>query len=420
MNGKNDRKAPAPVNPALLGEARKLRMGLNTPEMRAYWQERILDSKAAPPLTQEAAIGLLLETKAEDGTPIGWSLLRENLKRIITPMAKHPSEAKVAFLVKAANSTNPSIAAAAFRTAAATRPISGKIIIIAKERKEKAEAELAEKGDAADVLSAVDEFLGIIKLMEGIAKGGKEQLAAMDQLLGMYASDHGKKFGYLASFVKHRHARAMKTAIEGEPSKQVHAILVLKLFEKHNIPVDGTKAHVRIAVDALLEKGPEGWKGVLKIQFLELAPLIATSRSLNTAPFLASMVKGCDPVAVSRALDLAFGLEQIPADVVEAAISVKDDARVKSASVDFLHTLQLLQAVDEGGDGQFAAAETLVKKAGSGKPGFRKVLLALGAEMRAVSTEPSGSTPEEKQSQRDSAERIIALLAKAGIEVSSS
>ncbi len=416
VEGPAKKGAPVQVDPVLLGEVRKLKLGINSNQARAFWQGKIRDSKAVPPLTQEAAIGLLLETKSEDGIFIGWSLLRQNLKHIIIPMANNPSAAKVKFLVKAVKS-NPPIAVAAFKAAAASRPISAKIITIAKEMKAK-EAELAKDEYTAPVLSAAVEFLEVDNLMNGIAKGLGEQLAAMDQLFSMYASDHGKRFGYLADFLIHRRARSMRFAIEGKKTiDQEHAISVLRLFEKHKIVVDGTKEHVRIAVDALLEKGPEGWKGVLVSKFSELAPLIATSNSLNKGHFLASVVKGCEPALVSRALDLVFMLEQVPAEVVKAAMDVKDDPRVKSISIDFLQTLQLLQALEKSGDQQFAAAEALVKKARLDKPGFRMVLHELGAEMKDVSMEPAGPTPEEMQHQKDSAERVLAMLAKAGIDV---
>jgi hypothetical protein len=209
----------------------------------------------------------------------------------------------------------------------------------------------------------------------------------------------------------------MKDALEGKSDQQLQAILSLQLFEKHNLIVGGTKAHNQVVVDALLEKGPDGWKGVLKDQFAGLAPLIMASHSPKKAAFLASLIKSGNPAMVSRALDVSLVLPQTPEEIVEATKSVKDDVKVKAMAEDFLDTVQLLEKVDLGNGEQFEAAEALVKKAGPGKPGLMMALHKLGLEMKDVFIEPSGSTPEEKGSQKESALKIIAMLARIGIKV---
>ncbi|MDD5171591.1 MAG: hypothetical protein PHF60_00990 [Candidatus ainarchaeum sp.] len=472
--------------PMSMDDIPKKLLDFETPGIKQFWHERIRDSRAVAPLTQEAAIGIMLEAKTEDGKLPGWSLLRENLKHIIIPMADHPSEKKVAFLVKAAKSDTPSIAEAAFRATASMKPIPGEMITIAKERKQKAEADRAAKVEApkeireallsalrsalaaresakqaaveaisicndteatpqptakakrkealetlaairkedqearsrvTQVLTATAEFLDIVERRRNIAKGGKDELISMDELLGMYASDHGIRFGYMAPFIKRRHEKAMKDALEGNSDQQSRAILILQLFERHNLIVGGTKAHNQTVVDALLEKGPDGWKGVLKDQFPGLAPLIISSQSSKKVPFLASLVQSGNPIIVSRALDASLVLEQTPEEIVATAESMKDDVKLNAIVADFLDTVQLLGKVDLGNGEQFEAAEALVKKVRQGKPGFIVALHRLGFEMRDVFMEPSGSTHEEQLSQRQSAGKILVMLDGIGIKV---
>ena len=86
---------------------------------------------------------MLLETKSDKGVYTGWSILRENLRKLVVEVAYHPSEKKVRFLKKAIRASNQNIAIAGLKAVVASGKID--LELVKEARKRKADAE--EKGE---------------------------------------------------------------------------------------------------------------------------------------------------------------------------------------------------------------------------------------------------------------------------------
>lgn len=451
-----------------LGSIPQKLVDLNNPVVKEFWEERIRDREASAPLTQQAAIGVMLDMPLEGTKNPGWSLLRMNLKHIVIPMALLDAEKKVAFLKTAVKSDNPAIAKAAFQIVSSLKPIPGEIITLAKQRKEKAECEFKaakearegllgslrsaltarhtdpakrqEARDAIGIIRAADkardtdpaalypasllastsEFLDMVALRTKIAAGGGKEIDGMTALLKAYSRDQGARFAYMAPFIINKHEKAMKDVLSGKLEQQEQAIHLLTLYETWGVKVHGRKDAPQQVVDKLLDQGPEAWYGFLKAHLGGLAYSVLMSRSEMKIDFLKAMAGSNDRKTSQTAFDIVLALPEIPEDFHKLATAIRaDESRSASHLIadDFLHNLSLLELVDMGNGDQFKAVLGLINKYHSGRSDLHPLMQKLAAEMVDIVRDPGGSTEDEKVAQRLSALDMVVALFKSGIKV---
>ncbi|NYZ73776.1 hypothetical protein H0O00_01410 [Candidatus Micrarchaeota archaeon] len=424
--------------------------------------------RAINPPTQEFAITKLLE-QPQSGDPKThtWTLLRDNIEAVGPAIIASPSPKKIEFLKNMFESENPKTATAAFHMVAPMKQVPEELVATAKERKQKAEADIiavkearegligplrsmlaarhtntAKRQEAkgiiasirekerqasgpAEMLSATSEFIDMAELTKKIAKGGQDELQGMDTLLGMFASDRGVRFGYIAPFIAYRHARAMKDVLspDSDLKKQTHALNVLSIYEVHDVKANGIKNNTRYVVDALLDKEPEGWNGILKAYMRGLTFPIMASESKNKLGFLMAMASTEEPQTVQAAFDAVFWMEYIPEEFSVQASAIKADegkAVLHPIMDDFLDTLRLMDLVEMGNGEQFTAAMALISKYRSGRSALAPVMHGLGIEMVDVMRFPGGSSEDEKVAQRLSALDVVVALIMSHVKVQDS
>jgi len=430
--------------------------------IKDFWQAKVRGENEEGPLTQQKALSILLETKAEDGKRLGWSFLREQLRHIIIPMALNTSEAKYQFLARAARNENPAIMEAAFKVAASSESIPAEMIKTAKERKASAEDELgaaaaaregllgklrsalaARHNDATkrqeareaipairktdedatphtEALSAASEFLDMVNLRKRISKGSTEGLESLDRMLTIYAADHGQRFSYLSPFIRRTYDAAMQDILGGDETKQLHALNALSIFDGRHVTAGPVRNAVNHALAQRIDKGPEAWNGILVSYLGAITDPIVTGDSSRKMEFLMAMAGREDAKTVQAAFNAVLWVEGVPDGFKALAQSIKADEGknvLHPITEDFLDTMRLVELVGMGNGDQFTAATALVDKYRSGKRALGAILYRTGAEMVDVVAEPGGSTEEEKKAQRGAALDIVVAIAKSGIRL---